>query len=81
MAAVEGIETELVAGLKVQESVPLLMPVSVNGWKTFCAPVRLASTQNVRAVVSLIWLVALTFVPDTENAALFVLVHPACVAS
>jgi hypothetical protein len=45
------------------------------------APVRLASTQNVRAVVSLICAAALTLVPEIENAVLSVLVHPACVAS
>jgi hypothetical protein len=56
-------------------------PVSVNDWKKLGAPARLASAQNVRAVVSPICVVALTLIPDIVNDELFVLVHPACVAS
>jgi hypothetical protein len=82
MAAVEGMETELLGGLKVQESVVAALPVSVNDWKKLGAPVRTASTQNVRAVVSLIWLTALTLLVPAGivNAALLLLVHPACTA-
>jgi hypothetical protein len=55
------------------------VPVSVNDWKKFAAPVRLASTQNALAVVSLICVAALTLLvpPGIVNAALSVLAHPA----